>query len=1304
MSRNNTSSSSISSRGARSNGQQYQNQQSRSSDYERQQRSRKPPPEISRGYVVAVLENFGFIRSVDKLDDVFFHFSELVLGNSDDDGMPPIKIGDVVQFEVRTSRDLKEKAARVNILPPGTVLQWDEPFENEGIVRKGVIKKLPFNSSSSSTSNTSQDVLQSCGLIQPADDVANENIYFSFDDYVSSSNNSRGTNSRKDNPLGTKDLVEFRLVRNRRTKALFAREIVLIQSEKDRLAAEKEECLLKSSTSERGIVMALRRNGGYLRSTNHDVPIYFSYKDVITPLHLDEGGADYTFTEGCVVKFRVVYERADGSAVRPGENSASNFSFDGIRLSARQVEECASNETPLKFYDTLQKTVKGTIISLPSFSSNVSGQNLPLKDLDIRGSYGTPGRIRLHQHIEASCCNDNETTTEIIEVVEFFPEDAPGGYRIPNYMGNSKEQPLQQHDELWICPGDCVSFDVIRETFNYKSSLTASNITNSSYLNLQAGAWTRVRAHPPMLLEGPRPPTLRLEHINPAGRFEGIISTFKKEAGYGFIKMLDRNMDVYFRSSDLIPPDLLSKATNTEMLDLINVGSGVSFDLSVPSVQQEGNPRCKRILVLSVPDDSTSKTHLDLTASSWYFARAYYCLRKDVRAILSKRHANGSGMLEICYGDSTSEVEIAEENDPTPLPQSVEKIYGMSSNERYPNVAILLEALRAGRIPGHEIIFPWILPKIEAAVIINRAENFGAKVDFVNDEGNVLADGSVSALEWPGSGRIRIQYELTGDEKTTDVNQLEVDQCAELDARNMPQMVDGAELSHDQAAVKKPTKKGKESKPIVSIRFEKNALVSCDFLQEHDFVVCDVFQCRPTGKFEAFNVRFLKKGKIDNEAPHSTDCFGFIFEVVTARQFGFISMVDIDKKSNTAVIKEKVFFHVNDASKATRGGAKLRKGDEVKFTISNTKSKGISGGKKIAMNIDRLPQGTLPKLSISSCEADAIVQHDSKLCYGYVLLQPSNTKFSLSTAQKTNHLKSRGNQPGPTSSSGNRWQNVDLDRGLSADKSLQSSSNIENGRILLLKDPSGQLFSDKDTPKNILSLPEASDEKKMGATVFENYCHLVDKTASTDSDLIADVVASIQHVSYSKSAILNYSGSENHFARSTPEADVPRRGDFVVFGKSTKGTAKDVRVVHKNVAQSIRGHLTQINILEGTAIFVEEKISASESCAAKKTYNISLGEIISCLPTALQDLEKVEGIFHENSIYGICRTSDLYLASKVCPQSDKAERPKLNLTVKKELQGLGGKIIAQSGMAKGPESNSRGFAKEWTSRKSLFSS
>ena len=39
--------------------------------------------------------------------------------------------------------------------------------------------------------------------------------------------------------------------------------------------------------------------------------------------------------------------------------------------------------------------------------------------------------------------------------------------------------------------------------------------------------------------------------------------------------------------------------------------------------------------------------------------------------------------------------------------------------------------------------------------------------------------------------------------------------------------------------------------------------------------------------------------------------------------------------------------------------------------------------------------------------------------------------------------------------------------------------------------------------------------------------------------------------------------------------------------------------------------------------------------------------------------------------------------------------------MKKELQGLGGQIIAQSGMAKGPDGTS-GFVQGWTSRQSPF--
>ena len=51
----------------------------------------------------------------------------------------------------------------------------------------------------------------------------------------------------------------------------------------------------------------------------------------------------------------------------------------------------------------------------------------------------------------------------------------------------------------------------------------------------------------------------------------------------------------------------------------------------------------------------------------------------------------------------------------------------------------------------------------------------------------------------------------------------------------------------------------------------------------------------------------------------------------------------------------------------------------------------------------------------------------------------------------------------------------------------------------------------------------------------------------------------------------------------------------------------------------------------------------------------------------------------------VCRTKDISLKSSLSKNSidnGPRQRPKLNLTVKKELQGMGGQIMAQSKMAK----------------------
>jgi hypothetical protein len=325
------------------------------------------------------------------------------------------------------------------------------------------------------------------------------------------------------------------------------------------------------------------------------------------------------------------------------------------------------------------------------------------------------------------------------------------------------------------------------------------------------------------------------------------------------------------------------------------------------------------------------------------------------------------------YDDGEKGDKVVEEYAPKPQAQSpdVKKICGMTPFERYPGVASLLDSLSAGLLPSSEITFPWILPQIETAVIVNMAETYGATDDFVDAEGNILAEGSVRALDWPGSGRIRIQMEIVKDDGSTMQAGIipEVDTSTKLTGVNVdPSIV--------QPSIKKLIKKAKPSKPISLVIFDKRAAAVPDgyTFQEGDLVVCDLYQCRPTGNFEAYNLRLLQKAKKENKTAESIECVGFVHEIMPARQFGFITWIETEQVTNTAVVKEKVFFHLNDASAASSGESTLQKGNEVKFLIGNTKPKAPPGTKKVAVNIERLTPGTLPKLNF--------VSHERNPCQG----------------------------------------------------------------------------------------------------------------------------------------------------------------------------------------------------------------------------------------------------------------------------------------------------------------------------------
>lgn len=152
----------------------------------------------------------------------------------------------------------------------------------------------------------------------------------------------------------------------------------------------------------------------------------------------------------------------------------------------------------------------------------------------------------------------------------------------------------------------------------------------------------------------------------------------------------------------------------------------------------------------------------------------------------------------------------------------------------------------------------------------------------------------------------------------------------------------------------------------------------------------------------------------------------------------------------------------------------------------------------------------------------------------------------------------------------------------------------------------------------------------------------------------------------------------------------PRRGDLVSFVRSHgSGNAKDVKLIKKSAADLVKGRLRGVDKTNGLATFVPVDFDGPSSFPLKSS------EVLGCAFHLLKDNESVEGVVHRGRLHGVCRAADLYLETKM---GKRTERPRLNLAVKK---GTGGKIIAQSCMAKGPD-GTNGFPDGWTERVSAY--
>ena len=179
-----------------------------------------------------------------------------------------------------------------------------------------------------------------------------------------------------------------------------------------------------------------------------------------------------------------------------------------------------------------------------------------------------------------------------------------------------------------------------------------------------------------------------------------------------------------------------------------------------------------------------------------------------------------------------------------------------------------------------------------------------------------------------------------------------------------------------------------KGKPVKLVQYDKHCLVK-DLRPDRppsigDVVSCDIVQSRRSGVVSLVNVTVTERIKCKAESfSTSGSAIGIVTEVVAARQFGFISVVDDDSTK-----REVLFFHTKSVRRSSGNGVStapsrsplrapsIRKGDEVEFDITVGES-----GKKCATNVRIRSKGTL----------NITMNTDKNACHGIVLMEPPHT-------------------------------------------------------------------------------------------------------------------------------------------------------------------------------------------------------------------------------------------------------------------------------------------------------------------------
>lgn len=625
-------------------------------------------------------------------------------------------------------------------------------------------------------------------------------------------------------------------------------------------------------------------------------------------LEVPEGADNILLENGQDLEYLVVSDDKSGG----GRGRQS-----GESLSARQIKFLPKGT--VEFYRIVKESVEGQILVLPRCRTPHNAEK--------------SGIVRLRHPITL------DDGKEVIDVL-FSAKNAPGGIQPATRENDSR---------FWVKKGDILCFDVEQDVTNGSFRMTGT----ACALNGDK----RVRLVSPCLL----------------GRTEGVVHALKIERngfGYGFIRCADGNSsNVYFRTEDLFPEQLQADLCGSSIpTPNTVVNSEPDEPQDVPLQAEDADKDNKKdqeeIRLSEVKLAMNTAVSLDISLKVHEGKRKPFAHRilplpgpvlmekvliTGVKGVISKESSKRNMWT----------VELEEE------------ILPMANDERYPYFVKILESV--GDF-SDEIVFPDTVSAREKQDILAMAEARGLRAVLEKLDPDSKKGGIVKVSVKKEVGAPTAVEENETSTQPDDASGEENADGVTVESTNVDPSTSGK--AKDQSG----SKQNSELKPTKTIQIDHKAFSIKNgkrfVLGLQDVIVCDVVQ-RRTGKILAKNAKIVERKskdieeEIDETENESTDGVGFVAEIVSTRNFGFIHhhIEEIDTR-------EKLFFHFKDLLDAENSNAtgrrrkksfdlNIHKGDEVKFEIC------VKNGKRNAIKVVRLPSGTIkvaPRVDNNPCQ------------------------------------------------------------------------------------------------------------------------------------------------------------------------------------------------------------------------------------------------------------------------------------------------------------------------------------------------